>query len=43
MRFGITPLYILEKDIELAGDIISDVVNKKLWDNPKYKKRKFVT
>ena len=43
MRFGITPLYILEKDIDLAVDIISDVLNKKLWDKPKYKKRKFVT
>ena len=43
MRFGITPLYILEKDIDLAVNIISDVLNKKLWDKPKYKKRKFVT
>jgi kynureninase len=43
MRFGITPLYISEKDIDLAIDIISTVIQNSLWDKPKYKKRKFVT
>jgi kynureninase len=43
MRFGITPLYILEKDIDLAVDVISNVLKNNLWDKPKYKKRKFVT
>ena len=43
MRFGITPLYISEKDIDLAIDIISTVIKNSLWDKPKYKKRKFVT
>jgi kynureninase len=43
MRFGITPLYISKEDIDLAIEIISNVIQNSLWDRPKYKKQKFVT
>ena len=43
MRFGITPLYIDETDILTACDIISTVMNKKLWDRPEYKIKARVT
>ena len=43
MRFGITPLYISKEDIDLASEVISNVIQNSLWDRPKYKKRKFVT
>ncbi|MBL3701701.1 kynureninase [Sulfitobacter sp. BDSS02] len=43
MRFGITPLYLDEDDIRNAAKVISDVMNKKLWDNDAYKTRNAVT
>ncbi len=43
MRFGITPLYIDEGDVQGAIDIISDVMNNRLWDRPEYKIRAAVT
>ena len=43
MRFGITPLYISKEDIDLAIEVISNVIKNSLWDRPKYKKQKFVT
>ena len=43
MRFGITPLYIDEGDIQGAIDIIADVMTNRLWDRPEYKIRAAVT
>ncbi|MFT6023903.1 MAG: kynureninase [Ascidiaceihabitans sp.] len=43
MRFGFTPLYIDEKDVRGAVAIIADVMNNRLWDEPKYKARNRVT
>lgn len=43
MRFGITPLYLNEQDIEKAAEILKKVIKDKLWDNPKYKTRELVT
>lgn len=43
MRFGFTPLYIDEVDVHRAVDIIADVMNNRLWDDPKYKARNRVT
>ncbi len=43
MRFGFTPLYIDEADVKAAIDIISDVMNNRLWDRPQYKIRAAVT
>ncbi len=43
MRFGITPLYLDEADMEKAAEIIADVMNNRLWDAPEYKARATVT
>ncbi len=43
MRFGITPLYIDEADVQGAIDIIGDVMANRLWDRPEYKIRSAVT
>jgi len=43
MRFGITPLYIGEDDLLKAAKVIADVINNKLWDQPKYQQRTEVT
>ncbi|NIZ59503.1 kynureninase [Sedimentitalea sp. CY04] len=43
MRFGFTPLYIDEGDVNAAVDIIADVMNNNLWDRPEYKIRAAVT
>ncbi|MEP3036702.1 MAG: kynureninase, partial [Pseudoruegeria sp.] len=36
MRFGFTPLYIDEADVRRAVDILADVLDNKLWDDPQY-------
>jgi kynureninase len=36
MRFGFTPLYIDEEDVLGATAIISEVMNKRLWDQAEY-------
>ena len=43
MRFGFTPLYIGESDVQQAVDIITEVMTSKLWDNPKYFEKAAVT
>lgn len=43
MRFGFTPLYIDESDVDGAVEIIADVMNNRLWDRPDYKIRAAVT
>ncbi len=43
MRFGITPLYIDESDIQAAIAIIADVMTNRLWDRREYKIRAAVT
>ncbi|MCM2560822.1 kynureninase [Lutimaribacter sp. EGI FJ00015] len=43
MRFGFTPLYIDESDVDAATDIIADVMTNRLWDKPEYKTRAKVT
>jgi len=43
MRFGFTPLYIDEGDVQGAIDIIAEVMNNDLWDRPEYKIRAAVT
>ncbi len=43
MRFGFTPLYIDEGDVAQAVDIIADVMNRRLWDRPEYRKKARVT
>ena len=43
MRFGFTPLYIDEGDVDAAIAIISDVMENNLWDRDEYKQRSRVT
>ena len=43
MRFGFTPLYLDRTDIRNAAGTISDVINNRLWDNPKYQTKSRVT
>ena len=43
MRFGFTPLYIDENDVEQAVGILADIITNKLWDKPEYKVRQRVT
>lgn len=43
LRFGFTPLFINEQDVDAAVKIIADVMEKNLWDRPEYKTRARVT
>ena len=43
MRFGITPLYLDEADIDRAAAVLAEVLNKRLWDAPEYHERAAVT
>ncbi len=43
MRFGFTPLYIDEQDVERAVEILADIMQNRLWDAPEYKIRQRVT
>lgn len=43
MRFGITPLYLSEADIDEAVARLSRVIKDRLWDQPQFKQRKAVT
>ncbi len=43
MRFGITPLYLDEGDIAQAVDVLADVIDNRLWDDPAYQKTSRVT
>lgn len=43
LRFGITPLYLSEQDIDTAAATLADIVNSRRWDHPTFLKRKAVT
>ncbi|AGI73463.1 kynureninase KynU [Octadecabacter arcticus 238] len=43
IRFGFTPLYIDEADVIGAVDILADVLDNRLWDDPAYKAKGRVT
>ncbi len=43
MRFGFTPLYVDENDVEQAAEILADIITNDLWDQPEYKIRQRVT
>ena len=43
MRFGFTPLYIDEDDVQQAIHVLSDVVEQRLWRNPDYQRAGRVT
>ncbi|MGC9419364.1 MAG: kynureninase [Rhodovulum sp.] len=43
MRFGIAPLYIGEEEIRRAAEILGQVMEDRLWDDPAYRIRAAVT
>jgi kynureninase len=43
LRFGFTPLYINEADVDMAVAIITEVMRDALWDRPEFKTRARVT
>ncbi|MEO1577539.1 MAG: kynureninase [Pseudomonadota bacterium] len=43
LRFGITPLYLVEADINRAVDVLAEVLDGRLWDREEYKVRALVT
>jgi kynureninase len=43
MRFGFTPLYIDEGDVDGAVEILAEIMRDRLWDQPEYKIRAAVT
>jgi kynureninase len=43
MRFGVTPLYVGEAEIARAVDVIAEVIEGRLWDEPRHHARAAVT
>ena len=43
LRFGFTPLFINEEDVDGAVKILADIMANNLWDRPEYKTRARVT
>ena len=43
MRFGFTPLYVTEKDVLNACEILSEVMNERRWDRSDFKVKALVT
>ena len=43
MRFGFTPLFIGEDEVDAAVDILTRILRDRLWDTPEFKARKAVT
>ncbi|AWB48067.1 kynureninase [Gemmobacter aquarius] len=43
LRFGFTPLYIGEAEVQAAVTILSDIMQNRLWDRPEFKARAKVT
>ena len=43
LRFGFTPLYIGDADVDRAVSILADIMANRLWDRPEYKTRARVT
>ncbi|HVG48969.1 MAG TPA: kynureninase [Rubellimicrobium sp.] len=43
MRFGFTPLYIGEAEVDRAVEVIAEVMGRRLWDRAEYRTRAAVT
>jgi kynureninase len=43
IRFGITPLYIGEEDMMKAADILEEIMTRRLWDRPEFRRKALVT
>ncbi len=43
MRFGIAPLYLDADDVIRAASILEDIMVRRAWDEPRYRRRQTVT
>jgi kynureninase len=43
IRFGFTPLYIGEREVVAAAAILGEIMQRRLWDEPRFKVRAAVT
>ena len=43
MRFGFTPLYIDESDVQHATDVLANIMKNEIWNNPAFMKKERVT
>jgi kynureninase len=43
LRFGITPLYVGEAEIDRAVEVVGEVMAERLWDRAEYRRRAAVT
>lgn len=43
LRFGFTPLYLSDADVEQAAALLSEVMAQRSWDKPEYHRRAKVT
>lgn len=43
IRFGFTPLYIDNGDVDGAIKILADIMESRAWDKPEFHKRNAVT
>nr|WP_268821668.1 kynureninase [Octadecabacter dasysiphoniae] len=43
IRFGFTPLYIDDADVTGAVDVLADILDNRVWDDPKYMAKSRVT
>ncbi|MDV7145369.1 kynureninase [Tropicimonas sp. TH_r6] len=43
MRFGFTPLYIGEREVDGAVEILTEIMAGDLWDRPEYKVKAIIT
>ena len=43
MRFGFTPLYLGEDDVDASVEILARIMRDRLWNTPDFKQRKAVT
>jgi kynureninase len=43
MRFGITPLYVGEREIRAAVDELEDVLRRRVWTAPEFHRKALVT
>lgn len=43
MRFGFTPLYLDQTDVQKAVDVLADVLSNRRWDRPEFRTKAGVT
>ncbi|WP_375261612.1 kynureninase [Palleronia sp.] len=43
LRFGVTPLYLGEAEIDACIATLAEVMDRRLWDDPAYRRRQAVT